>query len=113
MVKRVARPGATVAPAPAEIAPTWPRPPSTAPGSRLTAEPLSDPSTTSAPAATVVPPEKALLSPESVSVPVPCLVAVPVPVMTPEKMVLELSPPAVSVATPSITPPAPASEPID
>jgi hypothetical protein len=45
-------------------------------------------------------------------VPVPVLVRPPVPEITPEKVVLVLLPPAVSVAEPSVTPPAPASEPM-
>lgn len=50
--------------------------------------------------------------PESVIVPVPAFVTPPVPETAPEKTVVVLSPPVVSVAAPSVTPPAPASEPI-
>src|SRR5258708_19590845 len=42
---------------------------------------------------------------------VPALVRPPVPLPMPEKVVLLLSPPAVSVFAPSVTLPAPASEP--
>ena len=45
-------------------------------------------------------------------VPVPAFVTPPVPEATPENVVEELSPPAVNVAEPSVTLPAPASEPI-
>ena len=44
--------------------------------------------------------------------PVPVLVRPPVPEIAPEKVVLVLSLPVVSVAAPSVTLPAPASEPI-
>jgi hypothetical protein len=47
------------------------------------------------------------------NVPAPILVRPPVPAIEPEKMVLVLSLPMVSIALPSVTPPAPASEPID
>jgi hypothetical protein len=46
------------------------------------------------------------------NVPAPILVRPPVPAIEPEKMVLVLSLPVVSMALPSVTPPAPASEPI-
>jgi hypothetical protein len=49
--------------------------------------------------------------PESVSVPVPILVSPP-PEIVPEKVVLVLSLPVVSVAEPSVTLPAPAREPM-
>jgi hypothetical protein len=54
------------------------------------------------------------LAPDSVSVPVPTLVRPPVPSITPANVVLALSPPAVSVAEPSVTllPAVPASEPM-
>ena len=44
--------------------------------------------------------------------PVPVLVRPPVPEIAPEKVVLVLSLPVVSVAAPSVTLPAPASEPM-
>ncbi len=51
--------------------------------------------------------------PERVSVPLPVLVtAPPEPLMPPLKLVLVLSPPAVSVLAPSVTEPAPASDPM-
>jgi hypothetical protein len=50
--------------------------------------------------------------PDSVSPPLPILVSPPVPEIVPENVVLVLSPPAVSVAEPSVTLPAPASEPM-
>jgi hypothetical protein len=50
--------------------------------------------------------------PESVSAPLPALVNPPLPEMPPEKVVLVLSTPVLSVAAPSVTAPAPASEPI-
>ena len=53
-----------------------------------------------------------MLAPSSVIVPVPVLVSPPVPDITPEKVVLVSLPPVVSVAEPSVTLPAPASEPI-
>ena len=53
-----------------------------------------------------------MLMPDSVSVPVPALVRpLPAPEITPEKVVLALSPPAVRLL-PSTTLPAPASEPM-
>ena len=63
------------------------------------------------PPASVVPPEK-VLAPDSVRVPVPILVSPPVPAIVPENVVLVLSLPVVSVAAPSVTLPAPASEPM-
>jgi len=62
------------------------------------------------PAEMVVEPVKAG-EPEMVSVPAPAFVRPPVPVIVPLKMVLVPSPPAVSVAEPSVTAPAPATEP--
>ena len=50
--------------------------------------------------------------PLSVSVPVPLFVSPPEPLMTLEKVVEELLPPAVSEPLPSVTLPAPASEPM-
>ena len=44
--------------------------------------------------------------------PVPAFVRLPVPLMIPEAVVLELSPPAVRVKDPSVTLPAPAIEPM-
>ena len=64
----------------------------------------------SAPELTVVEPEYEF-APDSVSVPEPVFVMAPVPLMTPLKDVLELSPPLVSVAEPSVMLPAPAIEP--
>ncbi len=52
-----------------------------------------------------------MLGPDSVSAPVPILVRPPAPVIPPENVVLVLSLPVVSVAEPSVTAPAPASEP--
>ena len=66
---------------------------------------------TSVPTVTFVAPPYVLL-PERVKVPIPCFVRPPVPLITPEKMVEELSPPAVRMPVPSVTLPAPASEPI-
>jgi hypothetical protein len=45
-------------------------------------------------------------------VPVPVLFTAPAPEITPEKVMLELSPPVVSAPEPRATLPAPASEPI-
>src|SRR3954452_19606930 len=53
------------------------------------------------------------LAPVSMNVPAPILVKPPVPPMEPDKIVLVLSLPVVSIALPSATLPAPASEPID
>jgi hypothetical protein len=53
-----------------------------------------------------------LLLPESVSAPAPVLVRPPLPEIVPEKVVLVLSLPVESVAAPSVTAPAPASEPM-
>ncbi len=53
-----------------------------------------------------------MLAPASVSTPLPILVRPPLPEITPEKMVLVLSLPVVRVAEPSVTLPAPASEPM-
>ena len=51
--------------------------------------------------------------PESVNVPVPILVKPPpTPEMSPEKFVLVLSLPVLTVAEPSVTLPPPASEPM-
>ena len=47
----------------------------------------------------------------SPSVPAPILVRPPVPEIVPENVVLVLSPPVVNVPAPSVTEPAPASEP--
>ena len=47
------------------------------------------------------------------NVPAPILVRPPVPPIEPVKIVLVLSLPVVSIALPSVTLPAPASEPID
>ena len=44
--------------------------------------------------------------------PLPILASPPAPEMTPEKVVLLLSLPVVNIADPSVTAPAPASEPI-
>ena len=52
-----------------------------------------------------------MLAPESVKIPAPCLVRPPVPLITPEKVVLVASP-VVRMAVPSVTLPAPAREPI-
>src|SRR5262249_60777168 len=57
-------------------------------------------------------PRQYMLLPESVSVPLPILVSPPVPEIVPENAVLVLSLPVVSVAEPSVTAPAPASEPM-
>ena len=65
----------------------------------------------SVPPVSVVPPEY-VLAPERTSVPVPILVKPPVPEIVPAKVVLVLSLPVVSVAVPSMTLPAPASEPM-
>jgi hypothetical protein len=51
------------------------------------------------------------LFPDNVSVPEPALVTPPVPEITPENAVFEPSPPAVNVAEPNVTEPAPAIEP--
>ena len=67
--------------------------------------------TASVPPLIVVPP-KYVLAPDSVSVPAPILVRPPMPNIVPENAVLVLSLPVVSVAEPSVTLPAPASEPI-
>src|SRR5262245_47244361 len=67
--------------------------------------------TATVPALIVVPPEYVLV-PDRVIVPLPILVRPPAPEITPEKVVLVLLPPAVSVAEPSVTLPAPASEPM-
>ena len=64
----------------------------------------------SVPALTVAP--EYVPAPDSVNVPAPILVRPPVPAMVPEKIVLVLSPFVVSVAEPSVTLPAPASEPM-
>ena len=52
------------------------------------------------------------MMPVKVRIPDPVLFKPPVPEMPPAKIVLELSPPAVSVAEPSVTLPSPASEPM-
>jgi hypothetical protein len=52
-----------------------------------------------------------VLVPVSVSVPGPILNSAPLPEIVPENVVLVLSPPVKSVAAPSVTAPAPASEP--
>ena len=66
----------------------------------------------SVPALTAVAPEYVLL-PESVNVPAPTLVSPPpTPDIVPANVVLVLSLPVVSVAEPSVTLPAPASEPM-
>ena len=67
--------------------------------------------TPSVPALSAVPPEYEL-APESVSVPLPILARPPLPDIVPENVVLVLSVPTVRVAAPSVTAPAPASEPI-
>ncbi len=67
--------------------------------------------TASVPASIVVPP-KYVLAPASVSVPAPILVSPPMPDIVPENVVLVLSLPVFSVAEPSVTLPAPASEPM-
>src|SRR5262245_7891751 len=67
--------------------------------------------TATVPALIVVPPEHVLV-PDSVIVPVPILAGPPVPESVPENAVLVLSLPVVSVAEPSVTAPAPASEPM-
>ena len=53
-----------------------------------------------------------VFAPLRVKVPVPDFVSPPLPPMMPEKVVEESSPPAVSVPLPSVTLPAPASEPM-
>ena len=53
-----------------------------------------------------------MLAPANVRVPAPILVRPPVPTIGPEKMVLVLSLPVVSIPLPSVTLPVPASEPI-
>ena len=53
-----------------------------------------------------------MLGPDRVSVPVPILLRPPAPEIVPENVVLVLSLPVVSVAEPSVTEPAPASEPM-
>src|SRR5690242_7261384 len=70
------------------------------------------PLTVSPPALRMVPPLKVLM-PLSVHVPVPFLTKPPVPEIVPEKVVLVLSLPVVSVAEPSVTLPLPTNEPID
>ena len=60
----------------------------------------------------IVVPPKYVLAPDSVSVPAPILVSPPMPDIVPENVVLVLSLPVVSVAEPSVTLPAPASEPM-
>ncbi len=58
-------------------------------------------------------PKGMLLPPVSVSVPLPSLVRLPVPLMVPENVVELLSPPADKIPEPpSVTVPAPASEPM-
>jgi hypothetical protein len=52
------------------------------------------------------------LLPESVSVPPPTFTSRPLPEIVPENIVSEPSPFVVSVAAPSVTLPAPASEPM-
>src|SRR5262245_25896685 len=52
-------------------------------------------------------------APENLSLPATERACEPPPLMAPENVVLVPSPPAVSVAVPSVTLPAPASEPID
>ena len=64
----------------------------------------------SEPPVTSIPPVK-VLTPESRRLPVPAFTKLPVPDMTPEKVVEVLSPPALSWADPSVTLPAPAKEP--
>ena len=66
--------------------------------------------TVKVPAVMVVSPAKGV-TPVSVHVPVPALVKPPVPLATPLKVVLVLSPPAVRVNAPSDTAPAPANDP--
>ena len=63
------------------------------------------------PAVMVVGPLYVLL-PVSTQVPAPIFVSPPVPEIVPENVVLVLSLPLVSVAEPSVTLPAPASEPM-
>ena len=75
-------PGLTVEPLAIVSAPTVPAPASVAPLLTDTAELASDPLTSSVPALTVVPPLWGLV-PDKVTVPVPCLVRVPVPLSTP------------------------------
>ncbi len=67
--------------------------------------------TRSVPSLTVVAPE-CVLAPESVNVPLPTLTSEPLPPIVPAKVVLLLSAPVDSVAPPSVTVPAPASEPM-
>ena len=67
--------------------------------------------TLKAPLPITVLPLKVLL-PDKIIVPVPVLVSVPVPLMMPEKVVDPLLPPVVSAPAPSVTLPAPASEPM-
>ena len=85
--------------------------PLTASAPPFTVTPLARlPFTTSPPVLSAVPPVK-VLAPASVSVPFPILARPPVPDITPEKIVLVLSLPVVRIAEPSVTLPAPATEP--
>ena len=82
-----------------------------APSATVTAAEATEPVTESVPALTVVSPVYKLV-PDNVIVPEPDLVRPPDPDATPENVVLEVSPPAVSVRPPLVTVPAPAKEPM-
>jgi hypothetical protein len=102
--------GATVPPLPTLSPPIVPLPISVPPELRNTVE-ASEPFTLRAPALILVGPAY-VLAPDSVSVPAPILVSPPLPDIVPENVVLVLSLPVVSMAEPSVTLPAPASEPM-
>src|SRR4051812_34705474 len=85
------------------VLPSVPVPPSVAPLLIVVSDDVTiEPFTISVPALTVVAP-KYVFVPESVNAPVPDLVKLPLPLITPANVVLLLSLPAVSAAEPSVT----------